>query len=92
MAAEPVRRHVVVTGRVQGVFFRESLRGLAEARGVAGWTRNRADGAVEAVFEGPYPSVLELVGFCRHGPPGAHVETMTQTPEPPEGLSDFSVR
>jgi acylphosphatase len=83
---------VVVTGRVQGVFFRDSLRQLADARGVAGWARNRADGAVEAVFEGAYPSVIELVGFSRHGPPGARVETMTQTPETPEGLTGFSVR
>jgi acylphosphatase len=92
MAADLVRRHVVVTGRVQGVFFRDSVRRLADARGVAGWARNRADGAVEAVFEGPYPSVLELVAFCQHGPPGAHVETVTQTEEPPEGLSGFRIR
>jgi acylphosphatase len=92
MAEDPVRRHVVVTGRVQGVFFRDSVQRLAEARGVAGWACNRADGAVEAVFEGPYPSVIELVAFCTHGPPRAHVEAMTQTEEPPEGLTGFSVR
>jgi acylphosphatase len=92
MEAGLVRRHVFVTGRVQGVFFRDSVQRLAEARGVAGWARNRADGAVEAVFEGPYPSVIELVAYCRHGPPRAHVETMTQTEEPPEGLTGFSVR
>jgi acylphosphatase len=92
MAEAPVRRHVVVTGRVQGVFFRDSLRQLAEARGVAGWASNRADGAVEAVFEGPYDHVIELVAYCRHGPPRAHVESMTQTPEQPEGLTGFNVR
>jgi acylphosphatase len=92
MAQDPVRRHVVVTGRVQGVFFRDSVRRLAEARGVAGWACNRPDGSVEAVFEGTYASVLQLVAFCLHGPPGAHVEAMTQTEEPPEGLPGFSVR
>ena len=51
-AADPIRRRVVVHGRVQGVFFRDTVRRRASERGVAGWVRNRPDGAVEAVFEG----------------------------------------
>jgi acylphosphatase len=86
-----VRRHVVVTGRVQGVFCRDSLRRRAQTRGVAGWACNRADGAVEAVFEGPETSVIDMVGYCREGPPGAEVRTMAATPEPPEGLSGFEI-
>jgi acylphosphatase len=92
MAEDLVRRHVIVTGRVQGVFFRDSVRERAEAHGVAGWACNRADGAVEAVFEGPEDDVIEMVVYCREGPRDAHVETMTTNEEPPEGLSGFSIR
>ncbi len=90
--SELVRQHVIVTGRVQGVFFRDSLRRHAETRGVAGWASNRADGAVEAVFEGPETDVTDMVAYCREGPRQAHVDTMTNTPESPEGLSGFDVR
>ncbi len=92
MAQDVVRRHVVVTGRVQGVFFRDSMRQLAEDRGIAGWVSNRADGALEAVFEGSEANVIELLTFCREGPPQARVETVTANQEQPEGLSGFSVR
>ena len=71
--SEPVRRRVVVHGNVQGVFFRDSARREAEARGVAGWITNRPDGAVEAVFEGDPDAVAALVDFCRRGPRGADV-------------------
>ena len=90
--SEPVRRHVVVRGNVQGVFFRDSARRKAEARGVAGWITNRRDGAVEAVFEGDADAVAALVAFCRRGPRGADVESVDETSEEPEGLSGFAVR
>jgi acylphosphatase len=90
--SEPVRRRVVVHGNVQGVFFRDSARRDAEARGVAGWITNRPDGAVEAVFEGDPDGVAALVEFCRHGPRGAHVESVDETSEEPEGLNGFEVR
>jgi acylphosphatase len=83
---------VVVTGRVQGVFFRESTRRQAGARGLAGWVCNRADGAVEAVFEGAAEDVEALVAFCSRGPRGAEVERVLATVEPPEGLKAFEVR
>jgi len=92
MAAELVRQHVVVTGRVQGVFFRDSLRQRAEAHGVAGWASNRGDGAVEAVLEGSPDEVGRLVDFCRTGPRGAEVEDVEVSEEEPEGLSGFSIR
>jgi acylphosphatase len=92
MAETLVRHHVIVTGRVQGVFFRDSLRRRAETRGVAGWACNRADGAVEAVFEGPETSVIDMVVYCREGPSHAQVVTMSDTPEPPEGLRGFEIR
>ena len=63
-----IRRRVVVYGRVQGVFFRDSTRRLAVQHGLAGWVRNRPEGAVEAVFEGELFAVERLVEFCRRGP------------------------
>ena len=87
-----VRRRVLVTGRVQGVFFRTSCRSQASSRGVAGWVRNRDDGAVEAVFEGPAAAVDALVAWARLGPPSAVVEAVRVDDEQPEGLSGFSVR
>ena len=87
-----VRRRVVAHGRVQGVFFRDSTRQLAESRGVAGWVTNRPDGAVEAVFEGEPDAVDSLVAFFRDGPRGADVERVGVTEEEPEGLAGFSVR
>jgi acylphosphatase len=86
-----VRTHVVVSGRVQGVFFRDSIRRLAERHGVAGWVRNTWDGTVEAVFEGEPDGVDRLVEFCREGPPGARVENVDVSAEAPEGLSGFRV-
>jgi acylphosphatase len=90
--SEPVRRRVVVHGSVQGVFFRDTARRKAGARGVAGWITNRPDGAVEAVFEGAPDAVAALVDFCRHGPRGADVESLDETSEEPEGLSGFEIR
>jgi acylphosphatase len=87
-----VRRRVIVHGRVQGVFFRDSLRRLAERHGVSGWARNTAEGTVEAVFEGEPDAVAQLVSFAENGPPDAHVEGVDVRVEEPEGLSGFSVR
>lgn len=86
-----MRKRVVIHGHVQGVFFRDTLRRLAERHGVAGWARNRWDGTVEAVFEGPEGSVEELLAFARQGPRGASVERVDVADEEPEGLSGFSV-
>ena len=61
------RRRVVVRGRVQGVFFRDSMRERARAHGVAGWVRNRPDGSVEAVLEGPAEAVERVLRFARDG-------------------------
>jgi acylphosphatase len=87
-----IRRRVIVHGHVQGVFFRDSTRRLAEREGVAGWVRNRPDGAVEAVFEGEPDAVERLVRFMREGPRGAQVERVDVAEEEPEGLRGFSVR
>ena len=86
-----IRKRVVVHGRVQGVFFRDTTRRMAESRGVAGWVRNREDGAVEAAFEGEADAVEALVEFARSGPRGAAVERVDVAPETPEGASGFVV-
>jgi acylphosphatase len=86
-----IRRRVIVDGRVQGVWFRESCRREAEAGAVRGWIRNRADGCVEAVFEGDEPAVDRLVAWCRHGPPRAVVTSVSVREEPPEGDRAFRV-
>jgi acylphosphatase len=86
------RTRVVVQGRVQGVFFRDSVRRRAREAGVAGWIRNRDDGAVEAVFEGDAAAVAALVDYCRTGPPGAQVESVQADQEEPAGEHGFAVR
>jgi acylphosphatase len=86
-----VRKRVVVHGRVQGVFFRDATRRLAERHGVAGSVRNTTDGTVEAVFEGPTDLVDELVAFCKQGPRGAAVERVEVYDESPEGVRGFRI-
>lgn len=66
-------KRIVIQGHVQGVYFRESLRQLAQRAGVTGWVRNRRDGSVEAVLQGAPEVVNELIEWARHGPPGARV-------------------
>ena len=87
-----VRRRVTVHGRVQGVFFRDSTRERARAHGVSGWVRNRDDGAVEAVLEGPAEAVDRVTRFVETGPPHASVDRVDVRDETPEGLSGFEVR
>lgn len=91
MAAR-IRRRVVAHGRVQGVFFRDSVEREARSRGVSGRVHNRDDGAVEAVFEGDPEAVAALVSFCQSGPSRAEVERVEVTEEEPEGLDGFTVR
>jgi acylphosphatase len=87
-----VRRRVRAHGRVQGVFFRDSVRREAESRGVAGFASNEPDGSVLTVFEGAREAVDALVAFVRDGPGHAEVERVEVSEEAPEGLSGFSVR
>jgi acylphosphatase len=87
-----VRKRVRAHGRVQGVFFRESVRRAAAARGVAGWAENRPDGTVEAVFEGDADAVERLVELCRDSPGSSEVERLEVADEDPEGLRGFDVR
>jgi acylphosphatase len=87
-----IRRRVVVTGRVQGVFYRAACRSQAEELGVTGWARNLADGRVEVVVEGETAAVDALVRWCGDGPPRALVTNVAVTTEEPEGLRGFRTR
>jgi acylphosphatase len=87
-----MRKRVVVHGSVQGVFFRDTTRRLAEQHGIAGWVRNNRDGTVEAVFEGEEADVERLVEFMRAGPRGARVERVEVYDEEAEQLSGFAIR
>jgi acylphosphatase len=87
-----VRKRVLVSGRVQGVFFRDSCRDRAEAEGLAGWVTNTPDGNVEACFEGERDAVARLIEWCRSGPSAAQVETVSVSEEEPQGDTGFTVR
>ncbi len=86
-----IRRRVVVTGRVQGVFFRDSCRRQAIRQGVAGSVTNRSDGAVEAVFEGSDDAVAAMVAWMRSGPPQARVVAIQVSDEPVTNEIGFRV-
>ena len=68
-----IRAHAIITGRVQGVFFRVETKHAAEGFGVVGWVRNKMDGSVEAVFEGEEADVKAALAWCQTGPPHARV-------------------
>jgi acylphosphatase len=91
MMAE-VARHVRVTGRVQGVFFRAWTRDQAKAHGIKGWIRNCADGSVEAHLEGEEAAVRWLIDIIYDGPGGARVDRVEAQEAEVEGLPSFEVR
>ena len=87
-----VARRLVIRGRVQGVWFRESMRREAETLGVAGWVRNRADGTVEALVEGAPDAVERLVRCAHRGPVAAEVSGVEQSPAAASNLDRFEKR
>jgi acylphosphatase len=87
-----VRKRVVVLGRVQGVYFRDTCRRAAADASVAGWVRNLSDGTVEAVFEGEPDGVRRMVDWAHTGPVRARVDSVEVFDEEPEGLSGFRLR
>jgi acylphosphatase len=91
MMSSVIRRRVVVSGRVQGVWYRDSCRAEATRLGVAGWVRNRRDGRVEAVFEGDADAVESMVAWCRKGSPAAVVVDVDVHEEAPQGETTFEI-
>lgn len=84
--------HLLVSGRVQGVAYRASLREQALARGLRGWVRNLADGRVEAMVQGPQPAVDAVLAWCRRGPPAARVDAVQARAADPAPLPAFEQR
>ena len=91
---EPQRKavHVVVSGRVQGVFFRSWTVGRAELRGLDGWVRNRSDGTVEALFAGPVEAVDHMLEACWRGPDYSTVTDVRVEPAEDPGPTGFEQR
>lgn len=92
MTAARDRRHVVVTGRVQGVGYRAWLEDKARAAGLDGWVRNRRDGTVEAVLAGPPTAVADMVNACRQGPPLARPKQIDERSTEEEPGPGFRTR
>ena len=90
--ANEERARVLVSGRVQGVSFRDATRSQAEQLGLSGWVRNTQDGQVEAIFEGVPETVQQMIEWCKSGPSSADVEDVSVENEQPENLSSFEVR
>jgi acylphosphatase len=89
----PLRVHLRVRGRVQGVWYRGAMQAEARSHGVRGWVRNVADGSVEAVIEGAPRAVRAVAEWCRTGPSGARVTDVVERIEPAgEPLADFEIR
>ena len=87
-----VRTRLIISGRVQGVYFRAQTKQQAEARGLRGWVRNLPDGRVEAVVEGDASIVEQMIAWCHRGPSAAHVTDVQVNWEAPTGETTFSVR
>jgi acylphosphatase len=92
MSASPTRLRLSIRGRVQGVWFRDSVRRTATERGVSGWAENLPDGSVQAVLEGEPDAVRAVAAFCRQGPTNARVDHVDERREPAEGLRGFEIR
>ena len=86
------RVHVVVSGDVQGVGYRYTMRMVAGNAGVTGWVRNRRDGSVEAEIEGEQARVDEVLAWMAGGPPGSRVDEARVTDAAPVGDAGFEVR
>lgn len=88
-----VARQIRVSGQVQGVGYRVSLQDEANRRGVTGWVRNRRDGTVEALLQGPPAAVDAVIAWARRGPPGAHVDGLREMNAEPDALqARFTLR
>ena len=93
MTEDMTRIHAMLSGRVQGVFFRAETRETARRNRVSGWVRNTSDGRVEAVFEGRARDVDQVVQWCRGGPANARVDDIHLKEETYTGeFEDFSIR
>lgn len=72
-----MRVHVIISGKVQGVWYRASTKQMADQIGITGWVRNTSEGNVEAIFEGEKKLINEMIEWCNQGPPLAKVDNVT---------------
>lgn len=87
------RVHIIVQGRVQGIFFRATTRDKARQLGLTGWVRNLDSDKVEVLAEGPEKEIAELIGYCKKGPEIARVDDIkVKFEEPKKDLRPFSIR
>jgi acylphosphatase len=92
MASTKARVHIMISGLVQGVFFRHYTRKNAIQFGLTGWVKNRPDGKVEAVFEGEEQTIALMIDWCRNGPPSARISDIDITlEEPTNTFPDFRI-
>ncbi len=84
-------KHLIITGQVQGVFFRATTQEMAQSLGLTGWVKNTNEGAVEIHAEGSEDALQQLEEWCQHGPPAARVEKMTAAEVLEEGHTDFQI-
>ena len=85
--------HVLISGRVQGVWFRASTKQKADQLGLKGWVRNTNDGCLEAVFQGNDKQVSEMINWCHQGPPLAKIEKVNVTKKQSmDTFKDFSIK
>jgi len=85
---DTIRAHLIIEGRVQGVWFRDSTRNEATRLNLTGWVKNRFDGSVELVAEGSQEEVKKLIEWCHHGPPSARVTMVHEIKEDYTGNFD----
>jgi len=85
--------HVIISGRVQGVWFRASTKQKAEQLELTGWVRNTQDGCVEAIFEGEEDHIKDMLDWCNQGPPLAKIEkVIVKNQNPTNGFDGFSIK
>ena len=87
------RVHVLISGKVQGVWYRASTQAKAQQLGITGWVRNTRDGKVEAVFEGDEATIQQMILWCHQGPPQAKVNTVEVREQPSsDSFHEFFIR
>ena len=88
-----IRAHIIVKGKVQGVYFRQNAQNICNKQGVTGWVLNVDDGSVEAILEGDKNSVDDAISWFKVGPPNAYVEKIELSYDTYSGqFRDFKIR
>lgn len=83
--------HLLISGKVQGVFYRASAKDEAESLSIKGWIRNTENGAVEATVTGSEEAIERFINWCKQGPSQARVDEVAVTQKPDEGFREFKI-